>query len=393
MLQRFTMVFFCCICLLFWQTCGAAMLSYQVAQGGSEWGDETVSGGTAGDMEGTALSGLLVNYYDSFFSDLFLSYQVYLRDQGWSDWEKNGEPAGDPGNRQVMEAFRVVIQGKKAQDASLQYQAFVKGRGWLDLVSDGENTGIIGKGKEITALRLYLDVPETEILPKPFSDEAALLTRMGDEPDEAALKKLARLRYERAVGFADLAAKQQDNEAFEMAMSYAESAVDLAPNNGEYHLLAAILYFQVRHDPSAAMLAEASLDRVLALDKRNEKALLMMAELMVEQGFHEEALEYFELYAASYPGELNAPFISMSTTAYAMAGLDMAGIRFYQSILAGTPDNAAARVASAILLHHESRTPEALAELAKVRMGTNKRYRLYASQLADLFIADQEAQR
>ncbi len=369
------------------------MLSYQVAQGSTEWGDETGSGGTAGNIEGAALSGLLVNYYDTLSSNLFLSYQVYLRDQGWSDWKKNGEPAGIPDNQQVMEAFRVVIQGKKAQDASLQYQAFVKGRGWLDLVSDGENTGIIGKGKEITALRLYLDVPETEILPKPFSDEAALLTRMGDEPDEAALKKLARLRYERAVGFADLANKQQDNEAFELAMSYAESAIALTPNNSEYHLLAASLYFQGRHDPSAAMLAEASLDRVLALDKRNEKALLMMAELMVEQGFYEEALDFFDHYAASYPAKVNAPFIAMSTTAYAMAGLGRSGIRFYQSILASNPDNEAARVASAILLHNEGRTQEALGELTKVRMGADKKYSLYANQLADLFTADQEAQR
>ncbi len=64
------------------------MLSYQVAQGSTEWGDETGSGGTAGNIEGAALSGLLVNYYDTLSSNLFLSYQVYLRDQGWSDWKK-----------------------------------------------------------------------------------------------------------------------------------------------------------------------------------------------------------------------------------------------------------------------------------------------------------------
>lgn len=393
MLQKFTMAFFCCLCLLSWNTSEAGQLSYQVVQSGTEWGDEALSGDTAGDMEGAGLSGLLINYYDSLFSDLFISYQVYLRDQGWSDWKKNGEPAGAPDNQQVMEAFRVVIQGDRALDASLKYQAYIKGRGWLDLVSAGENTGIIGKGKEITALRLYLDVPVAEILPKPFSDEKALLAKMGDEPDIVDLKKLARLRYERAVGFADLAVQKKDNEAFELAMSYAESAVDLAPAKVEYHLLAAILYFQGRHDPSAAMLAEASLDRVLALDKRNEKALLIMAELMVEQGFYEEALEYFELYAASYPGLVNAPFISMSTAAYAMAGLGRAGIRFYRSILGSSPDKEAARVASAILLHNEGATSEALTELSKVRMGTDKKYSLYAAQLADLFRADQEGQR
>ena len=218
---------------------------------------------------------------------------------------------------------------------------------------------------------------------KLFGEEQALLSRFNQDPTVKNAEALARFRASKAFGLLGLAEKNRDDEAFELAMAYAESAIQLVPSNMDYRLLLASLYFHARAEPSAGLMAEAALSEILEKDPGNSKALLMLSQLLYEQGHYSESIDYLEKLSARHPGKLTAAVMSMAAAAYALAGENERGIQFFQDLVEKDPANFRARLGLAILLQGIGATRAAGHELQAVLRapGLTDRHRLYARQL------------
>ena len=125
-------------------------------------------GGTVGQSKAIqavkiALNGKIAEDYDVYYS-------VYVAGYGWLGWAKNGEPAGTEGLSLQAEAIKVALvkHGKSAPSSSapaylnsptLELKASVSGSGWQGVVHNGGIAGTTGKGRSIQALTAKVSSP------------------------------------------------------------------------------------------------------------------------------------------------------------------------------------------------------------------------------------------
>ena len=99
-------------------------------------------------------------------------YQAHVQNYGWLGWEKNGASAGTTGKGLRMEAIRVRIlpKGSAAPGSTdgsyveplVCYQTHVQNKGWMTSASDGEIAGTTGKKLRMEAVKLTLNLPQSE---------------------------------------------------------------------------------------------------------------------------------------------------------------------------------------------------------------------------------------
>lgn len=113
------------------------------------------------------LTGKLAEEYDIY-------YRTHIQSYGWLGWAKNDAPTGSAGYGKRMEAFEIRLVKKGSAEApvlsgtsfvsptengTITYSSHVQSYGWLDSVADGSKSGTEGQSKRMEALKLYLKNP------------------------------------------------------------------------------------------------------------------------------------------------------------------------------------------------------------------------------------------
>ena len=82
-------------------------------------------------------------------------YQVNLSGYGWKDWQKEATEAGDSAGSMPLEAVRVKLTGKMAEQYDIYYSVFQNGA-WTELVMNGETAGVEAQGLRVDGLRVAI---------------------------------------------------------------------------------------------------------------------------------------------------------------------------------------------------------------------------------------------
>ena len=123
---------------------------------------------TDGDMSGTSgralrLEGIMINLGTQMtngqFEDGSIWYSTHVQDKGWQSWSFNGAMNGTSGQALRLEAIRIKLNGRIADDYDIYYRVHVQDHGWLDWASNGGDSGTSG-------MSLRLEGIEIEIVPK-----------------------------------------------------------------------------------------------------------------------------------------------------------------------------------------------------------------------------------
>ncbi|MFV0394649.1 MAG: glucosaminidase domain-containing protein [Coprobacillaceae bacterium] len=88
-------------------------------------------------------------------SELKVSYQVHVQEDGWQNSVSNGQTAGTLGQSKRLEAIKVNIENSP-YSGSIKYQTHVEDIGWQTAVSDGALSGTSGQSKRLEAIKISL---------------------------------------------------------------------------------------------------------------------------------------------------------------------------------------------------------------------------------------------
>ena len=104
-------------------------------------------------------------------------------------------------------------------------------------------------------------------------------------------KKLAEVRFDYAKRLFAYLVKTDNLDSLELPLAYAESAVELAPENSQYWSLLGEFYGLLPQDEFQVM-AEGAFLKAIKLDKSNNSARLLLAEQMFRTGRFSAAAKY-----------------------------------------------------------------------------------------------------
>ena len=144
------------------------------------WQEEFSSNG---EQAGTTGSGLRLEAMELSFvnkekypeySDSDIEYSTFVDTIGWNEISKNGEENGSVGLGLRLEAMKINLTGKMAEDYDIYYRVHVQNYGWLKWAKNGEMTGVAGKELRMEAFQIYL-VPKGETVEEIQNDTATVL--------------------------------------------------------------------------------------------------------------------------------------------------------------------------------------------------------------------------
>lgn len=219
-----------------------------------------------------------------------------------------------------------------------------------------------------------------------FEDEAAALAAYRAKPTAENRAALARLRAAHAVSLLELAQSKRDPTALELALKCAHGAKNLEPENGTYWFLLSQVYGENPDNPATLALAQDAARKALERAPGDHRIRLHLAQVLFRQKFFKSALDNLELAVSADPSLGQPKVLSMMTMAYVLDGLAARGETFMAALVAARPGNDAARLALAVLLHHQGgpKDAAAYAELDRVKASqtASEGDRRYAVQLA-----------
>lgn len=94
------------------------------------------------------LTGKVAEEYD-------ILYRVHCQSYGWMPWVKNGELAGTTGQGKRLESIEIkLVRKPETVDASLTYSVHCQSYGWMNTVADGSIAGTTGEKKRLEALKI-----------------------------------------------------------------------------------------------------------------------------------------------------------------------------------------------------------------------------------------------
>ncbi|MBN3040639.1 MAG: hypothetical protein JW867_05885 [Candidatus Omnitrophica bacterium] len=201
---------------------------------------------------------------------------------------------------------------------------------------------------------------------KPFSDEKIAIQNFEKNPTPANRKALANIRARHAVRLSELAKKKADMDPYYLALLYAQSATDLVPDNSDYWFLLGHLYWQMKGNRWSLLMAEDALNKAVTLNPKDDKARLLLGQILFYQDSFAAALEQFETVVTRNVKTAVPEVINMMYRAYILDYLPIQGIKFFQNLLTSKPDADCARLALAILLHQQEKQSVAEKELKKI---------------------------
>ena len=176
-----------------------------------------------------------------------ISYRIH---QGarWSDWHLSGEPAGDPIDGGRINALQI-----KLHDLSSEVDTMLRGQ-YLALGGNEEDKAPISM----------------------FDDEAQALKAVQQNPSSENLMQLAQIRYAHAVDLVKIAEEQGDIDAMELALQYANGAIEADPYEAAYWQLIGAIHARFVESDEQQLAALNAYNRALELQPENPAGLLLL---------------------------------------------------------------------------------------------------------------------
>ncbi|WDP91878.1 MAG: hypothetical protein HUN04_20055 [Desulfobacter sp.] len=225
----------------------------------------------------------------------------------------------------------------------------------------------------------------------PFTDEAALMARIEENPTEDDVNALAATRAAKARDLLVYAEENRDGHAFSLALDYAESAGELNPDCTGIKMLKAGLYARAADLPLADQLAETQLVDILQTEPDNSEALLLLGELYFSRQRFFDAVPVFEdLLRTGF--QMNGRVVTMVVNAYALAGETARGRKFIADLSLSRGSTVPLNIAGALLARHGGDNGTAMVYITQVinTPDADEKYRLYAKQLKTIWAKEAE---
>lgn len=225
--------------------------------------------------------------------------------------------------------------------------------------------------------------PEALLVPL---DEASAMSRVQSSPTKENKQALAVIRIRHAWTLLESARRLKDPDGLQLACEYAQSATELAPRISAGWIVLAQAY-QEFDSPAALTLAEDAARRALALEPANQNVRLLLAQVQFKQRFYDSALASFEAAVSAQLSMASPTVVSMMALAYMFDGQSPRGEKYFTQLLGKQPGADSARLALAILLHHQGKDTLAREQLRKVELSpqVTAANRMYAVKLAELW--------
>lgn len=247
-------------------------------------------------------------------------------ESAWQDWAQSQPDAPAP-----IDALALMMVDATL-DWALSYR-IKAGGDWSPWSSQGEIVGFPGGGDPIQALQLRLENQSlgtdmilleleeaaggkaAQAAPVPaFSDESAALQAIQKAPSAQNLAKLARLRYGHALQLLKIAEEQEDQDALELAMRYAQASVETDPYEAAYWQLIGMIHARFPQDDQQ-IAAALALEQALELEPDNNTSQLLLAEVSLRLGLSADSVRLFSDVLWREPNRLTPALLGLLGTA------------------------------------------------------------------------------
>lgn len=201
--------------------------------------------------------------------------------------------------------------------------------------------------------------------------EAAALAAYNARPTAEGLRRLCELRYRHAAEQVDVFFRTGSKEALADGLAYAEAVLEQDPGHEKTRLLlGSLAYLSALNGEPTAAIAEEHLDYALARNPGNPQPRLMLAQLAMQQGWYNRALDYFEPLLLAQPDYINEPILVLMTSAYLADGQARRGEAFLRGLNNAYPQNAQTLLGLAAILSGSGRSAAA-AQCFQQLIGSN----------------------
>ena len=158
-------------------------VKYSVSTRKDGWSNEMRNTNHSFQQPFSAIRIDLGNGLQTYFS---IQYRVYIQNQGWSAWKKNGETAGEHRSNSSLEAIEIRLQGAIAQYFDVEYRIHTSSSGWTTWKKNEEGAGAIGKQEPLTSIQIRLhrkliSIPEHNMFYSVNAD-ATLIAQWLEQP-------------------------------------------------------------------------------------------------------------------------------------------------------------------------------------------------------------------
>jgi tetratricopeptide (TPR) repeat protein len=273
--------------------------------------------------------------------------------------------------------FLFLIQGSLAQNSLAD--AFIGGASRPAKSKSNGPGSVIRPSTPEAAVKDVLGVTGIDSFP----DEQAAMDRLAAKPSPANRRALAEIRCNYAMVIGGEAEKTKSSPTWELAVQYAQTATELAPDVPKYWFVLGQVAMIDGNNLAVQTVAEEAYRKTIELDPGSKEARLGLGALYVEQERYNSALNEFEPVVGENPALVVPTMVSAMCLAYVLDQQWERGVAFFRSVLKSKPDADSARLALAILLHQQKKIPEATQVLDGVvqRRGADGANREYAARL------------
>jgi hypothetical protein len=132
-------------------------LAYQTKIQNTGWSKWVSDGEISGSSNvGSSLEAIRIKTGDKITTEIGISYQVCLQNEGWQNPERtNGQVAGSSGRSLKIEAIKIDLINSP-NNYSIIYQVRLPANNWSEWKKDGEVAGTEGQGSSIEAIRILI---------------------------------------------------------------------------------------------------------------------------------------------------------------------------------------------------------------------------------------------
>ena len=132
-----------------------ASILYKVYVQDNGWQGYVKDGKTSGTTgQSKRTEGISIKLLSNANGDVV--YRTYVQNEGWQSWKQNDEVSGTTGQGKQLEAIQVKLTGQIADKYDVYYRVHSQDFGWLGWAKNGEYSGTEGYSKRIEAIEIRL---------------------------------------------------------------------------------------------------------------------------------------------------------------------------------------------------------------------------------------------
>ena len=88
--------------------------------------------------------------------DLGIEYRTHVQNQGWQDYQSDGDMSGTSGESLRLEAINVRLTGADAGQFDVYYRVHAQNVGWMDWAKNDAKAGTAGFGYRLEAIEIQV---------------------------------------------------------------------------------------------------------------------------------------------------------------------------------------------------------------------------------------------